>query len=79
MKESEHGYETKFFTNDRRTSEAIPRKLALHGSFHSVSKRHLHRYLDEFAFRHNHRFTDDAERTVMALKQTEGARLSYAQ
>jgi len=54
-------------------------KRGLHGSFHNVSKRHLPRYLDEFAFRHNHRFTDDAERTEMALKQTEGVRLPYAQ
>src|SRR5262245_50433863 len=30
-------------------------KRGVHGSFHSISKKHLQRYLDEFVFRWNNR------------------------
>ena len=47
------------------------------GSFHSVSKTHLHRYCDEFSFRWNERKVTDGERTVKALGMIQGARLMY--
>src|SRR5258708_3954729 len=47
------------------------------GSFHSVSKAHLHRYCDEFSFRWNERKVSDEVRTVKALGLIEGARLMY--
>lgn len=52
-------------------------KRGITGSFHSVSKTHLHRYCDEFNFRWNERKTTDSERTFKALSLIEGARLMY--
>lgn len=54
-------------------------KRGVYGTFHNVSKKHLHRYCDEFAFRWNTRKTDDGVRTVSALMQAEGKRLTYRQ
>ena len=36
-------------------------KRGIYGSFHHVSKEHLHRYCDEFSFRWNHREVTDGE------------------
>jgi transposase-like protein len=52
-------------------------KRGLTGTYHHVSPRHLHRYLDEFNFRYNARKEDDAMRAFLAVKQTEGKRLQY--
>lgn len=52
-------------------------KRGLYGTFHSVSRHHLHRYCDEFAFRWNHRASDDGERTTLAIQGGEGKRLVY--
>lgn len=52
-------------------------KRGIHGTFHHVGTRHLHRYADEFAFRWNHRKTTDHERMEVALRQAPGARLLY--
>lgn len=52
-------------------------KRGFYGTFHSVSKRHLHRYLDEFAFRWDTRKMDDGERTAAAIRGAEGKRLLY--
>ena len=52
-------------------------KRGLNGTYHHVSKHHLHRYLDEFDFRYNARKTDDAARYLLAIKHTEGKRLQY--
>jgi transposase-like protein len=49
------------------------------GTFHSVSKKHLHRYVAEFEFRHNTRKLDDGERIVRAIQSSGGKRLTYAQ
>lgn len=54
-------------------------KRGLIGTFHSVSKKHLHRYVDEFAFRHNTRKLDDGARVERAIKGAEGKRLLYRQ
>jgi transposase-like protein len=55
-------------------------KRGVYGTFHHISKQHLHRYLAEFDFRYNNRarlgITDD-KRTDIALKQSEGKRLTY--
>lgn len=50
-------------------------KRGLNGTFHHVSRTHLHRYLAEFEFRYNTRFMDDGERTVRAIRAAEGKRL----
>lgn len=52
-------------------------KRGINGIFHSVSKRHPHRYLDEFEFRYNTRGMDDGERTSLAIQGAEGKRLVY--
>jgi len=52
-------------------------KRGVYGTFHAVSKKHLHRYISEFEFRWNHRKIDDGERTVAAIKSAEGKRLMY--
>lgn len=52
-------------------------KRGMYGTYHSVSKKHLHRYMDEFAFRYNARKVDDGERTRLALQGAVGKRLMY--
>lgn len=52
-------------------------KRGVYGSFHHVSKRHLHRYLSEFDFRYNARDVDDGERRQLAIKGVIGKRLTY--
>ncbi len=50
-------------------------KRGLYGTFHSVSKHHLPRYLAEFEFRYNTRKLDDGQRTLVAIQKAEGKRL----
>jgi hypothetical protein len=52
-------------------------KRGLYGTFHAISRKHLHRYLAEFAFRYNARDLDDGARTVLAIRGAEGKRLMY--
>jgi len=52
-------------------------KRGMVGSFHHVSKKHLHRYCNEFDFRWNGRQLTDVERRDLAVKGAEGKRLSY--
>lgn len=52
-------------------------KRGLHGAYHHVDRKHLQRYVDEFAFRYNHRVSGDGARMNVALSQTEGKRLMY--
>jgi transposase-like protein len=52
-------------------------KRGLYGTYHSVSKKHLHRYLAEFEFRYNTRSLDDGSRTLQAIQKAEGKRLLY--
>ena len=52
-------------------------KRGMVGVFHSVSKRHLWRYADEFTFRWNYRKVGDHERMLIALANVGGKRLTY--
>lgn len=52
-------------------------KRGVHGTFHHVSKKHLHRYCDEFAFRWEHKKVTDGVRTERAIQAGEGKRLAY--
>ncbi len=50
-------------------------KRGITGSFHHVSKKHLPKYVDEFAYRWDRRKMSDGERTNDAIKSGEGKRL----
>jgi transposase-like protein len=52
-------------------------KRVVHGAYHHVSKQHLHRYFGEFSFRWNCRKMNDGERTIEAIKGSDGKRLMY--
>lgn len=55
-------------------------KRGIVGSFHHVSKGHLHRYCDEFSFRYSTRTAlgyNDGERAALLILGAEGKRLTY--
>lgn len=54
-------------------------KRGVVGSWHHVSREHLPKYADEFAFRWTNRKMTDGKRTVAAIQATEGKRLTYQQ
>lgn len=52
-------------------------KRSLTGTWHAVSRRHLHRYMANVAFMYNTRGLNDGERVLELLRRTEGKRLIY--
>jgi transposase-like protein len=52
-------------------------KRGVFGTYHHVSRQHLHRYLSEFDFRYNAREVSDGERTSLAIDSSAGKRLKY--
>jgi hypothetical protein len=52
-------------------------KRGVYGTFHSISKKHLPNYLNEFEFRHNTRNVDDGTRITRAIQKADGKRLTY--
>jgi transposase-like protein len=52
-------------------------KRQLLGTHHSVSKKHLGRYVSEVEFKYNTRHLDDGQRTVRAIQGGDGKRLTY--
>ena len=52
-------------------------KRAVYGTWHAVSKKHLHRYVSEVGFRWNTRKVNDGERVTAAIRAAEGRRLTY--
>ena len=52
-------------------------KRGIYGTFHNVSKKHLHRYVSEFEFRFNTRMMNDGERLAAAIRAADGKRLMY--
>lgn len=47
------------------------------GTFHSVTRKHLQNYLNEFEFRWNTRKLNDGERVQRAIRAVDGKRLQY--
>jgi transposase-like protein len=47
------------------------------GTFHSVSRKHMPNYLNEFQFRWNTRKLDDGQRVSRAIKMIDRKRLTY--
>jgi len=54
-------------------------KRGINGTFHHVSRGHLNRYCDEFAYRYERRKMDDGRRTQSLVLSAEGKRLTYQQ
>lgn len=54
-------------------------KRGVYGSWHHVSREHLPKYANEFAFRWNTRFETDGKRMETAIALSEGKRLTYRQ
>jgi transposase-like protein len=52
-------------------------KRGVMGTFHSISRKHLHLYLAEFDHRWNTRKETDGARTVTGIKKAKGKRLTY--
>ncbi|MEO7085182.1 MAG: IS1595 family transposase, partial [Gemmatimonadaceae bacterium] len=54
-------------------------KRQIHGIHHSVSKKHLHRYVSEVEFKYNTRDLSNGERTALAIRSADNRRLTYKQ
>ncbi|MGA2242354.1 MAG: IS1595 family transposase [Verrucomicrobiota bacterium] len=54
-------------------------KRGVYGSWHHVSREHLPKYANEFAFRWNTRHATDGERMETAIGMVKGKRLTYRQ
>jgi len=54
-------------------------KRGVFGSWHNVSREHLQKYTNEFAFRWNTRKMTDGARTASVIPMIEGKRLMYRQ
>jgi len=52
-------------------------KRGYHGTFHHVSKKHLNRYVAEFAGRHNDRRSDTIDQMSNVVQEMAGKHLSY--
>jgi transposase-like protein len=52
-------------------------KRSLSGTYGSVSKKHLHRYVSEFEFRYNSRKLEDGHRVSLLIRKARGKRLFY--
>jgi transposase-like protein len=50
-------------------------KRGVMGTFHSISKKHLPNYLNEFEFRWNTRKSNNGERVLAAIRASDGKRL----
>lgn len=51
----------------------------LTGTYHAVSKEHLHRYVAHAAYLYNTREMNDGERTIDLIERTQGKRLTLRQ
>jgi len=63
--------------SDRVESAFSLLKRGIYGSFHNVSRKHLHPYVEEFDSRWNARKVDDGERLARAVQSAEGKQLRY--
>ena len=54
-------------------------KRGVHGAWHNVSREHLQKYTNEFAFRWNTRKLTDGARMAVGVPMIEGKRLMYRQ
>ncbi len=66
----------KISTNDAECYFSLLKRGVM-GSFHHISRKHMHRYCNEFSYRWNERKTSDEVRTAKAIALSGGARLMY--
>ena len=52
-------------------------KCGYYGTHHQMSAKHLHRYIDEFAWRHNIREQATADQMAFLAERMAGKRLPY--
>jgi transposase-like protein len=52
-------------------------KRGVYGSWHHISREHLSKYANEFAFRWNHRAVSDGKRLMNLIPMIENKRLTY--
>ena len=52
-------------------------KRGYHGTYHRMSPKHLHRYVNEFAGRHNVRTADTIDQMTATVHGMDGKRLRY--
>ena len=52
-------------------------KRGYNGTFHHISPKHLHRYVDEFSGRHNERPMDTIDQIAAVVRRSAGKRLTY--
>ncbi len=52
-------------------------KRSINGTYHAVSREHLHRYVNQCAFAYNTRGLNDGERFTRLVRETSGKRLLY--
>jgi transposase-like protein len=72
---SDDGNNVEIITTNTAESYFALLKRGVHGTFHHVSKRHLHRYCNEFDFRWCGRTMSDTERRDLGIAGAEGKRL----